>query len=100
MAAVALVSSSRVNCAVETDEEQPAELTRFVSNSSSPMAFSRRGSSILVHASDRVPISRNGSHLNGMVDGGGLLKPPKVLVTDPDHLKHLHVLIVEGECEI
>jgi signal transduction histidine kinase len=85
---------------VETDEEQPAELTRFVSNSSSPMAFSRRGSSILVHASDRVPISSNGSHLNGMVDGGGLLKTPKVLVTDPDHLKHLHVLIVEGECEI
>jgi signal transduction histidine kinase len=84
---------------VETDEEQPAELTRFVSNSSSPMAFSRRGSSILVHASDRVPISRNGSHLDGMVDGGGLLKPPKVLVTEADHLKHLHVLIVEGECQ-
>jgi signal transduction histidine kinase len=84
---------------VETDEEQPAELTRFVSNSSSPMAFSRRGSSILVHASDRVPISRNGSHLDGMVDGGDLLKPPKVSVTDTDHLKHLHVLIVEGECQ-
>jgi signal transduction histidine kinase len=84
---------------IETDLEQPAELTRFVSNSSSPMAFSRRGSSVLVHASDRVPISRNGSHLDGVVNGGGLLKPQKVLVADADHLKHLHVLIVEGRCQ-
>lgn len=85
---------------IETDAEQPAALTRFVSASSSPMVFNRRGSSILVHTSDQEQTARNESRLDGTVESGSLLPPQKALRSDAEHLKHLHVLVVEGELPI
>jgi signal transduction histidine kinase len=82
---------------IQTDAEQPAELTRFASASSSPMMFNRRGSSMLVHTPDQEQITRNGHNLDGMVEVGTLLPPQKALKTDAEHLNHLHVLVVEGE---
>ena len=87
---------------IETDEEQPAALTRFASASSSPMVFNRRGSSMLVHNTDQEPAARNGTdqngtNLDGMVEVGGLLSVPKAPKVDAEQLKHLHVLVVEGE---
>jgi signal transduction histidine kinase len=84
---------------VETDAKQHAALTHFVSASSSPMAFSRRGSSILLDTTDRASPPSNGLHIDGMVDNGpgNQLSSQKVLVADVDHLKHLHVLVVEGK---
>jgi hypothetical protein len=87
---------------IETDEEQPAALTRFASASSSPMVFNRRGSSMLVHNTDQEPAARNGTdqngtNLDGMVEVGGLLSVQKAPKVDAEELKHLHVLVVEGE---
>ena len=85
---------------VETDLEQPAPLTRFASASSSPMVFNRRGSSMLVHTSDQEQTPRNGSQLDGMVEIGSLLPPPQAPKKDAELLKHLHVLVVEGELSV
>jgi signal transduction histidine kinase len=85
---------------IETDAEQPAALTRFASASSSPMVFNRRGSSMLVHTPDQEQPATNGSHLDGMVEIGSLLPVPKAPRIDAEQLKHLHVLVVEGELSI
>jgi len=82
---------------IETDTEQAAPLTRFASASSSPMMFNRRGSSMLVHTPDQEQPATNGSHLDGMVEVGGLLSAQNVPKVDAEQLKHLHVLVVEGE---
>jgi hypothetical protein len=86
---------------IETDEEQPAALTRFASASSSPMVFTRRGSSMLVHNTDQEPATRNGpdqngTNLDGMVEVDDLLSVQKAPKVDAEQLKHLHVLVVEG----
>lgn len=81
----------------ETDAEQPGTLTRFASASSSPMVFNRRGSSMLAHTPDQEQPTTNGSHLDGMVEVDKLLPVQKALKFDAEQLKHLHVLVVEGE---
>jgi signal transduction histidine kinase len=85
---------------IETDAEPLAALTRFASASSSPTMFNRRGSSMLVHTSDQEQPTRNGSHLDGMVEIRSLLPPQKAPKTDAELVDHLHVLVVEGELPI
>lgn len=85
---------------VESGIEELPPLTRFVSASSSPMVFSRRGSAVLGNTQPQSTPPRRGSNLDGVseqtgsnssdLDRNGL--PP-----DPEQYKHLHVLIVEGE---
>lgn len=83
---------------IETDEEQPAMLTRFASNSSSPMAFTRRGSSILVHESDRVSSPRERPRLDGTAEATSPPTPQIIINPEAGDIDHLHVLVVEGEC--
>lgn len=55
---------------------------------------------MLVHTPDQEQPVTNGSHLDGMVEIGNLLPVPKAPKNDVEQLKHLHVLVVEGELSI
>lgn len=85
---------------VPNDAEELAPLTRFVSASSSPMVFSRRGSSVIGSAHEQSEAPRRGSALDGVVEQSlnersAVPKGPPA--SEFEHLKHLHVLIVEGK---
>jgi hypothetical protein len=55
---------------------------------------------MLVHTPDQEQPATNGSHLDGMVEIGSLLQVPKATKNEAEQLKHLHVLVVEGELSI
>lgn len=77
-----------------------APLARFVSASSSPMVFSRRGSSVIGHTQEMSAAAKQAPELDGAADNArnSILKPSSgLLPVDPDTFKHLHVLIVEGK---
>jgi hypothetical protein len=77
-------------------EELPP-LSRFVSASSSPMVFSRRGSAALASMPERAPTPKLGPVFNGTAEVG-IEQLPKILDQfDAEELRHLHVLVVEGE---
>ena len=81
----------------DTMEELPA-LSRFVSASSSPMVFSRRGSSVLAaNTPERVPTPKLGNALDGVAEVGIKLFPKMPVQNEMEQLEHLHVLVVEGE---
>lgn len=80
---------------LENATEELAPLSRFVSTSSSPMVFNRRGSSVLGNTPDQASTSRNGStSLDGVAEGGIQLAVQQAV---EERFKHLHVLVVEGK---
>lgn len=85
---------------VEGEGEEPAPLTRFVSASSSPMVFSRRGSAVLGNTHSQPTVPAREATLDGASEQSRS-NSPKVerngLQPDQEHHKHLHVLIVEGK---
>jgi signal transduction histidine kinase len=82
---------------VESSMEELPPLSRFVSASSSPMVFSRRGSAALASMPERAPTPKLGPVLNSTAEVG-IEQLPKILDQfDAEELRHLHVLVVEGE---
>jgi hypothetical protein len=77
-------------------EELPP-LSRFVSASSSPMVFSRRGSAALTSMPERAPTPKLGPILNRAAEVGIQQLPKTLDQFDADELSHLHVLVVEGK---
>lgn len=82
---------------LENTMEELPPLSRFVSASSSPMVFSRRGSAVLANTPERAPTPKLGPVLNGVAETGTQLLPKIPAQIDVEELKHLHVLVVEGE---
>lgn len=85
---------------VESEVEELPPLTKFVSASSSPMVFSRRGSAVLGDAYLQPSNSRRGSNLDGVSERSRTSSPRlerNGIRSERDHQGHLHVLIVEGE---
>ena len=82
---------------VESSMEELPPLSRFVSASSSPMVFSRRGSAALTSMPDRAPTPKLESVLNGVAEIETQQLPKILDQLDADELRHLHVLVVEGK---
>jgi signal transduction histidine kinase len=82
---------------VESSMEELPPLSRFVSASSSPMVFSRRGSAALTSMPERAPTPKLGPILNRAAEVGIQQLPKTLDQFDADELSHLHVLVVEGK---
>jgi signal transduction histidine kinase len=83
---------------VESSMEELPPLSRFVSASSSPMVFSRRGSAALANTTiERAPTPKLVHALNGVAEMGTQLLPKVLAHIDAEDLRHLHVLVVEGK---
>jgi hypothetical protein len=82
---------------IESSMEELPPLSRFVSASSSPMVFSRRGSAVLANMPERAPTPMLGPVLNGVAEVESQVLPKTLKHIDVEELRHLHVLVVEGE---
>jgi signal transduction histidine kinase len=86
---------------IESSMEELSPLSRFVSASSIPMVFSRRGSAVLAtNMPERAPAPTLGHVLDGVAEIESQVLPKTLAHIDMEELRHLHVLVVEGEFEI
>ena len=63
------------------------------------MVFSRRGSAVLANTPERAPTPMLGPVLNGVAEVKSQVLPKTLEHIDVEELRHLHVLVVEGEFE-